>query len=60
MKFRQKAKKVLTKNMLDLFLDFKGQHPDSKVSFSTFKRKRPNNIILSNSENLLSVYAKNV
>ena len=49
MKSGQKAKKVLTKNMLDLFLDFKDQHPDSKVSFSTFKRKRPNNILLSNS-----------
>ena len=49
MKSGAKPKKVVTKRILDLFIEFKKLHPDIKISFSTFKRRRPNNILLANS-----------
>lgn len=42
-------KKVLTKKVEDLYNDFKKAHSDVKISLSTFKRRRPNNILLTSS-----------
>ena len=46
-------KKVLTRSMADLFSDFKKKNPEVKMSFSTFKRRRPPHIVLSSSRKFL-------
>ncbi|GFS03122.1 vertnin [Elysia marginata] len=46
-----KPKKVLTKTMNDLYIEFKQKYPDIKISPTTFKRLRPDNILLVNSTN---------
>lgn len=48
-----KPKKVLTKTMATLFLEFKQENPQSRLSLTTFKRRRPENILLSTSRKFL-------
>jgi len=42
-------KKVLTKTMEALLKEFKTTHPSTKMSLTTFKRRRPSHILLSSS-----------
>jgi len=44
-----KNQKVLTKPLIDLFSDFKKLNLANKMPFTTFKRRRPNNILPSSS-----------
>lgn len=46
-------KKVLTKSMVELLQDFKKAHPAAKMSLTTFKRRRPQHIVLSSSRKFL-------
>ncbi|XP_035824226.1 uncharacterized protein LOC118477139 [Aplysia californica] len=46
-------KKVLTKSMVVLFKELKKTHPNVKISFATFKRRRPQSISLSSSRKFL-------
>ena len=49
----QKQKKVLPKRLVDHYIDFKKVHPHTKISFSTFKRRRPNNVLLAGCNKLV-------
>lgn len=40
---------MLTKKMIDLFQDYRKLNPEVKISFTTFKRRRPRTILLAGS-----------
>jgi hypothetical protein len=42
-----KPKKILTKKIQDVYRDFKKENPRTVVSFSTFARRRPRDVLLS-------------
>lgn len=42
-------KKVLPKRVADVYNDFKKEHPGSKISLTTFSRRRPENVMLAGS-----------